>query len=163
MEKRYDKKAIIERIKARILYRPGSRCWHYCGIISDLGYGIVKIGGRRTRVHRIVYEYYVGPIPAGLTINHLCHVRHCVNPDHMEVVTLRENLSGWRSGNRIKTHCPHGHPYDEANTRWYAQKVPGRALGRMCKTCERARCKIRQRRYRVQAKLLKIAASCNIV
>jgi hypothetical protein len=70
-------------------------------------------------LHRIFYELHKGPIPAGMTLDHLCRNRGCINPDHLEPVTQRENLM--RSPlapariNSEKTHCPQGHPYEGDN------------------------------------------------
>jgi hypothetical protein len=95
-------------------------CWEWKGAISSKGYGTTSIEGRSHRAHRVAYELLVGPIPAGLPLDHLCRVRHCVNPDHLQVVTPRENT--FRSPiapavrNAMKTHCVHGHAFDAANT-----------------------------------------------
>lgn len=74
-------------------------CWQYHGAIRYDGYGQITIGSRigedrrrGTVAHRVVYEALVGPIPAGLAIDHLCRNRACVNPSHMEAVTAKENV-----------------------------------------------------------------------
>ena len=67
-------------------------CWLWSGNKNSNGYGLVSIDGKTVQVHRYAYEVLVGPIPDGLTIDHLCRVRLCVNPDHLEVVTLGENI-----------------------------------------------------------------------
>lgn len=66
-------------------------CWHWKGAISDPGYGRISVGNRLRYAHRLSYELNVGPIPDGLSIDHLCRVRDCVRPDHLEAVTLAEN------------------------------------------------------------------------
>ena len=86
------------------------QCWLYEGYLKD-GYG--RSGG--VGVHRLAYEAIRGPIQAGMTIDHLCRVRHCYNPFHMEIVSMSENL---RRRPRV-THCVHGHEYTEANTYWW--------------------------------------------
>lgn len=87
--------------------------------------------------HRWAYEHLVGPIPEGLELDHLCRVRHCVNPDHLEPVTRRENfLRGYAIGARSvrEGKCRKGHEYTPENT--YTRN-DGR--GRMCRTCGRDR------------------------
>ena len=92
-------------------------CWEWTGA-RVAGYGEFWLDGRVQRAHRVAYEALVGPIPDGLQIDHLCRVRSCVNPAHLEPVTLAENVRRGNGGlhNRVKTHCPHGHAYDEMNT-----------------------------------------------
>ena len=90
----------------------------------------MQIAGKCIAVHRLVYELFVGSIPVGLTLDHLCRVRHCVNPAHLEPVTLAENTlrgEGPTAVNSRKTHCPKGHPYDVMDS--------GR---RRCLVCRRA-------------------------
>ena len=96
-------------------------CWLWTGYISKNGYGIWPNEKTASpRAHRIAYEFVIGPIPAGLTLDHLCRVRHCVNPRHLEPVTLRENLMRGHTiaaENARKVQCPKGHPYDHIDPR----------------------------------------------
>lgn len=109
-------------------------CWEWQGAINvSGGYAMVHVGGRLLRAHRYSYERFVGPIPDGLTIDHLCRNPPCINPAHLEPVTQQvNNLRGETpSGlNARKTHCPQGHAYDAENT--------FRAYGRRyCRACRR--------------------------
>lgn len=115
-----------------------SGCWLWDGYITPKGYGTVRFNGKNVRAHRLSYELHIGAIPKGLQLDHLCRVRHCINPAHLEPVTLQENLRRGLGGinNAIKTHCPHGHPYDRANTR---TRRRGRGTGRLCRACSRLR------------------------
>ncbi len=106
-------------------------CWLWTASQRTNGYGQFAIKhGQVVYAHRFAYEALVGPIPVGLQIDHLCRVRHCVNPSHMEPVTPRENtLRGYGISviNAAKTHCPQGHLYD-------ARRQNG---DRRCRTCNR--------------------------
>lgn len=110
------------------------------------GYGYITIAGRGRLAHRAAYELLVGPIPDGLTLDHLCRRPACVNPEHLEPVTQREN--NLRAPNQLtainlaKTHCPRGHPYDEVNT----YHMPNG--GRDCKVCTNRRSRERNERRR---------------
>lgn len=77
------------RIWPRIEKTP--TCWLWTGARVRNGYGTARIEGRNGVIHRWVYEQLVGPIPAGMQLDHLCRVRHCCNPDHLEPVTHTEN------------------------------------------------------------------------
>jgi hypothetical protein len=79
------------RIVKRITVDDRTGCWLWDGYISTTGYGSIKFQGRIGSVHRLSYESFVGPIPEGLQIDHLCRVRACCNPEHLEPVTSREN------------------------------------------------------------------------
>jgi hypothetical protein len=68
-----------------------SGCWLWQRMRNDRGYAYVNYGGKTCRAHRLLFELYRGPIPAGLTLDHTCRVRHCVNPAHLEPVTQTEN------------------------------------------------------------------------
>ena len=100
------------------------------------GYSAFYLDGRLTSGHRASYQLFKGPIPDGMTIDHLCRNTLCVNPDHLEVVTQGENTArGFSAGpNAARTGtCHRGHPYDEENT--YV-RPDGR--GRDCRECRRA-------------------------
>lgn len=83
------------------------RCWLWTGSLQSRGYGCVGFGGKRYLAHRLAYEWLVGPIPDGLTIDHLCRVKACVNPAHLEPVTGAENTR--RHFDSAGT-CRHGSP-----------------------------------------------------
>lgn len=120
-------------------------CWNWVGQ-ADNGYCRVMINRCRFLVHRFSYELFVGPIPPGLVIDHLCRNRRCVNPGHLEVVTQRENIRRGESPiaeNFRKTHCPHGHEFDESNTRVGVH-------GRVCRACNRIQVRAAYRRKREQ-------------
>lgn len=125
---------------ANILEQPDG-CWKWLGNMNlGLGYGMVQHPQRRRNVpaHRWAYELFVGPIPDGLHVDHLCRNRRCVNPLHLEAVTQRENTlrgMGIAAINARKTHCPKGHEYTPENT--YLQGPLKR--NRVCKTCVRER------------------------
>jgi hypothetical protein len=110
-------------------------CWHWLGAKTWHGYGVVRWqGNENARVHRVIHELLVGVIPEGLQIDHLCRVRHCVNPAHMELVTSRENTmrgEGPTAANSRKTHCSEGHEFTPENT---IQRARG---WRGCVRCQR--------------------------
>ena len=123
----------------RLMYRTAllnNGCWEWQGTKNPKGYGSIRrdMDGPKVAVHRLAYAEMVGPIPDGLEIDHTCFNRACVNPDHLEPVTHEENVNrGRRNQNHGKTHCIHGHAFDEANT---SIDTLGR---RVCKTCSRNR------------------------
>lgn len=70
---------------------PETGCWVWSRSVTGKGYAQTFVGGKNQGAHRVFYEHFRGPIPAGLHIDHLCRVRACVNPDHLEAVTVTEN------------------------------------------------------------------------
>lgn len=142
-------------LNSRVVDQRG--CWVWQRTINNEGYGAIGIhpggGVQVTRLaHRVSYETFRGPIPEGLVLDHLCRNRACVNPAHLEPVTHRENVL--RSPiapaaiNAAKTHCPHGHPYDDENT----YRRPGRPNERYCRACMRDYARNYNRRRRAEAK-----------
>lgn len=125
------------RIAAKIAV-DSSGCWLWTGAKAD-GYGRVGLSGRkRIAAHRLAYTLLVGPIPEGSQLDHLCRVRHCLNPAHLEPVDCRTNLLRGQTiaaTNAAKERCVHGHLFDEANTRY---RMRGNSRCRSCRTCERA-------------------------
>lgn len=89
-------------------------CWLWRGCVSSNGYGIVNRNKKNILVHRYSYSHYKGPIPEGLVIDHLCRNKLCVNPDHLEAVTIGENVLRGPSivgKKRGRLACPNGHTY----------------------------------------------------
>ena len=108
-------------------------CWLWTGAKNSRGYGCWGVRGRSHLTHRLAYEALVGPIPTGLTIDHLCRVRACCNPAHLEPVDARENLvrGDTLTAHQVQqTHCLRGHPLSGENL--YLR--PDR-FGRMCREC----------------------------
>lgn len=124
-------------------------CWLWRGHIGRLGYGVFSMYRKLAKAHRVSYEWAKGPIGEGLEIDHLCRVRHCVNPEHLEAVThstnMRRSLSppGFHAA---KTHCLRGHPFDETNT------YLGSKGERFCRKCGIARSIAWQKRQALKLK-----------
>jgi hypothetical protein len=111
------------------------KCWLWIACITQDGYGQFWCNKKLQYAHRLSFELHKGEIPKGLTIDHLCRVRHCVNPDHLDSVTNKENILRGiapSAQNAVKTHCVQGHEYTTENT--YRHK-----RGRECRICGKAR------------------------
>ena len=126
---------VIERFQSKVFKT--SRCWLWTGALTSMkpfkGYGIFWNKGKKRLAHRFSYERAIGPIPDGLDIDHLCRVRCCVNPEHLEPVTRLENILRGEGLNRPPaTKCRKGHKYTDASTYVYPD---GR---RACRICRRA-------------------------
>jgi hypothetical protein len=87
-------------------------CWLWTGTLATNGYGIMWTGEKTRVAHRLVFELLIGDVPEGLELDHLCRVRHCVRPDHLEPVTHAENMLRAR-----RSHCKRGHERTAVNIR----------------------------------------------
>lgn len=129
------------RIMSRVVVVEG--CWVWAGPPNGSGYATAVVGGRVQGLHRAMYEHRFGPIRPGLVVDHLCKTRLCINPDHLEPVTQKENLRrGAGPPNRHKTHCPRGHELSGDNMR--VESSGGGRHGRRCLVCQRDRSRERK-------------------
>lgn len=122
-----------------------SGCWVWVGALNSRGYGCFGVEGVSQLAHRVIYDVLVGSIPEGYTIDHLCRTKPCVNPAHLEPVTLRENIARAYALSR-PTHCPYGHEYTPENTR--TKHRSNGQINRTCRTCEDAQKEHRNARAR---------------
>lgn len=150
MPRVYRRMAPAERFWLKVDKTP--TCWLWTGYLEKNGYAYFSYGPSsdktRAAAHRFSYEMVNGPIPDSLQIDHLCRVRRCVNPTHLEAVTARENLMrgiGVAAINSQKTHCIRGHAFTVENT-----GPNGRdGQGRTCKECRRINARRRWRERQV--------------
>lgn len=131
---------VRERLLSKTVINFETGCWEWTGQLNNYGYARLGLTAQKgVLAHRFAYELIEGPIPEGLTLDHLCRVRHCINPAHLEPVTQRENTMRSpftrASLNAAATHCPSGHEYTPENT--MAVKQRGR-MARICRTCRNA-------------------------
>ena len=139
----------LELMRAHAMPEPNSGCWFWMGIIATNGYGRIftNPSGHTRAAHRVTYELVHGRVPAGLDLDHLCRVRCCINPDHLEPVTRRVNNQRGIGGAVTKARfaalavCVNGHPRTE-EIRY--RRPDGR--GYLCRACGRdATARYRQR------------------
>lgn len=131
-----------QRFESQYIPEPNSGCWLWTGFLRRDGYGQLRVDGKRPAAHRFSYELHIGQIPGGLEIDHICRVRACVNPCHLEAVTGIENnrrtaMRGYPSAtaaNWVKTHCNKGHELIGNNL-----YVRPDGTGRDCRECRRQR------------------------
>ena len=125
----------------------GTPCWLWTGHVDKMtGYPRLTVNRKSLRAHRWMYEQMIGPIPEGLTLDHLCRVRHCVNPAHMEPCSVGENAmrgNNWSAKNARKTHCVNGHEFTPENT-----YLCPKNNHRHCRACARNRARTKRERKR---------------
>lgn len=130
--------SLRERLLAKAVINWETGCWEWTANIDPRGYGRFKVGGRKAKAYRVSYELAYGPIPEDLTIDHLCRVRHCINPAHLEAVPMIINTlrgTGPTAINAAKTHCVRGHEFTPENT--YRASNGRGGYGRGCRACMR--------------------------
>lgn len=111
---------------------PNTGCWLWDGKTVKDGYGLFCLPGSTGYAHNASMVIHGRTVPKGLQVDHLCRVRCCVNPDHLDIVTRKENVlrgEGITARNARKTHCYRGHPFSGDNLRHYG-------TDRCCRTCE---------------------------
>jgi len=114
----------LDRFWSKVEPEPNSGCWLWVGGCNREGYGRINLGRRGLGVmlaHRFSFERFRGPLPVwpAAALDHLCRIRSCVNPAHLEIVTQSENWKrgqSWNARARLEGRCLRGHPYTEAST-----------------------------------------------
>lgn len=141
LAKEFTKPKITTKLLTRIFssikvstehFHNGIPCWEW-QLAKVGGYGVISIKRRNSYAHRYIYQLFVETIPSNMQCDHLCRVRHCVNPAHIEITTPKTNTlrgEAIQAKNAKKTHCIHGHAFDKRNT--YYRKNGG---GRSCRRC----------------------------
>lgn len=130
------KMTVMERFESYIFPEPNTGCWLWLGTCtgSPFKYAMFWNGEKVVKAHRWIFEQIKGPIPTNMVIDHQCRMTTCVNPNHLRVVSQRENILCGLAPAALQhrqTHCIHGHELNDANT------YRGPTGRRQCKPCRR--------------------------
>ena len=131
---------ILDRFWDKVDVDQKTNCWNFTSMLRN-GYGRFKVNYKTVSAHRFLYEIHNGKIPKGLTLDHLCRNLSCVNPDHLEAITQKENVLRGTAPSALAVRnnkCIRGH--ELTGTNLYINKSNGE---RMCKECSA----IRRREY----------------
>lgn len=135
-------KAWASRFNVKVKYPiDDTDCHIWVGGKESRGYGQFYLGGKSIGAHVAAYMLHIGEIAKGLTIDHLCKNKSCVNPRHLEAVSMRENVlrsNNTAAINARKTHCKNGHEFSLENTYRFKNTHNGGSY-RTCKTCWKSR------------------------
>ena len=129
---------LAERLARMSEINPETGCWDWLARKATNGYGHISIHHEKVGAHRAAYETFVGPIPDGLTVDHLCFNRACINPEHMRLLTASDNARNQRLS--FATHCAKGHEFTPENTAWWRNgRRDGSRPRRRCRACRKGR------------------------
>lgn len=130
MGNQHSQENIVDRFVRKIAepFDIHNDCWIWLGGKTGSGYGkFTDYGRHQVCAHRVAHELFIGPIPKGYQVDHLCRNRICVRPDHLKAMTAFEN-GGQRF--RDRTHCKNGHEFNEGNTNYTKERRQCRICGR---------------------------------
>jgi hypothetical protein len=136
MARIYVREPIQDRLERHSVAIPFAGCFVWTGAVDKLGYGRIGMQGKSKLAHRISYQHFVGEIPQGLELDHLCRNPSCINPSHLEAVTRKVNTDRGLCAETHKkrfaamTHCKRGHEFTVENTYLHPKKQ-----SRGCKIC----------------------------
>lgn len=150
------KEQILDGLGVLFVPEPNTGCWLWLAATGKRGYGVVIYNDWMCQAHRVVYAVMREKIDEGLTLDHLCRTPNCVNPDHMEPVSRRENTLRGTLGivrKAIHTHCKRGHELTPENT-----MLLRKGTARQCRTCSRVRMDVNCKAFRARKKAEKAAA-----
>ena len=127
----------VDRFLSKILRSKETECWFWGGYRDRGGYGKLtlatgRMGGKPVSAHRFSYELSVGPIPKGHQVHHKCNNPSCVNPYHLQALSVADHIAVQEGHTGNQTHCIRGHEFTVENTRYYKGV-------RTCRSCVRLR------------------------
>jgi hypothetical protein len=139
---------VVKRVLSRLVIDPTSGCLNWTASTQSGGYGQTMVNRRNYYTHRLMYRWFVGPIPAGHQLDHLCRNRRCAAPAHLEPVSHRENALRSPLVTGLRAKCRKGHPLDASNL-WVEASGTRRCL--ICYTATQKRARDRRQAAAVAA------------